>query len=109
MEVGRAVFCTGAFFGSCLRIFGETRDPRVIPSTPLVDLYYFKNLKIAIIETRFEAVSSIQQTYERTEFHTGISFFMGIRFGVPKQAETILNDSINFFNLCSFYGLSSGT
>jgi hypothetical protein len=28
-----ALHCTGAFFGRCLRAFGETRDPRVIPST----------------------------------------------------------------------------
>jgi hypothetical protein len=33
--VPSARHCTGAFFGRCLRVFGETRDPHIIPSTLL--------------------------------------------------------------------------
>jgi hypothetical protein len=83
------------------------------PDLALVDFYYFKNLKTAIIETRLEAVSSIQQTYEKTEGHTGRSFFLGIQFGVPKLAETILNDVVGLYAgasdpCCFFLGIQFG-
>jgi hypothetical protein len=43
------------------------------------DYFLFPKLKIAMKVTRFEAVSSIQQTEERTEGDMGRRVFSGIR------------------------------
>lgn len=63
--------------------------------------------------TRYETVSSIQETVTRDlkgiqEEVSSLAFHVNI---VPKLEGTILNDDINkyFYHFCIFYGLSLGT
>jgi hypothetical protein len=58
------IHSTGASFGHCLRIFGETVDP-CFPYLALAGLLLFSKFNILMKGTRFEAVSSIQQTVTR--------------------------------------------
>jgi hypothetical protein len=72
--VGPGIFYTTMYrriLRRCLRVFGETRDPHVIPSTLLPWFtaswlfFLFPKLKNTMKGTRFEAVSAIQQTVTR--------------------------------------------
>jgi hypothetical protein len=115
--------CTSVFLGCCLRVFGGRRDicltaSTLLPWSALAELYLFPKLKIVMKETRFEAVSLMGQTDERTEGDTRRSIFSGILF-IVWAMQTLFGSGcvlywvtvlINFHLFCVvFYGLSGGT
>jgi hypothetical protein len=85
--------------------------PPYSPDLAPADFFLFPNLKITMKGTRFEAVSSIQQTVSRDlkaireeAFFGHSSRCMGDVNVVRKRAGTIMSDSINTFYifLCGF-------